>query len=142
VLTEDPHCPSGSDALKIEGTIAGGTIADTRTTNINAGYENIGMPMFNTGPTLGQPGDSELTLTLTWANALFNGQAGPITGGSLTLPPNHPDAGAQFCVTGGEVGFVDGGSEDKAFKFAITDVKAGADCSGAASSVDVRGCLQ
>ena len=141
VLAEAPHCPSGSDALKIEGTIDDGTIDDTRTTNINAGYQNIGMPKFFT-PVAGLSSlqANQLAVTITWASTVINGQTAPITGGSLTLPANHPNAGAQFCVTAGEIGFVKGGSEDSAFKFAITQVKASADCSGAASAVDLRGC--
>ncbi|HWZ89505.1 MAG TPA: hypothetical protein VNW92_11665 [Polyangiaceae bacterium] len=142
VLAEAPHCLSGSDSLKIEGTIDSGTIDDTRTgSNVNAGYQNIGMPKFFTpiGP-LSSLEPNQLALTVTWATGLFDGQTGAITGGSLTLPANHPNAGAEFCVTAGTVGFAQGGSEDGGLKFAVTQVKAGADCSGAASAVDLRGC--
>jgi len=129
--------------LNIEGTVDGAAIIDDRTTNINASYENIGMPNFNTPlSTLAPLSGDELTLKIEWSMSLFNGQTAAITGGALTLPATHPDAGAQFCVSAGTVGFVDGGSEDNAFKFDITQVKAGADCSGAAMSVDLRGCYQ
>ena len=66
VLAEAPHCPSGTDALKIEGTIDDGTIDDTRTTNINAGYQNIGMPKFFTpvaGPSSLQANQIATTLS-------------------------------------------------------------------------------
>jgi hypothetical protein len=136
VLTEAPHCPSGANALKIEGAIDSGAIDDTRTTSINAGYQNVGMPKFSASAT----DANQLAVTIDWAKTLFNGQTGAITGGNLTLPANHPNAGAQFCVTAGHVGFVSGGAEDSAFKFDVTQVKAGADCSGAATAVDLRGC--
>ncbi|HEX3854736.1 MAG TPA: hypothetical protein VHW01_27430 [Polyangiaceae bacterium] len=143
VLSQAPNCPAGSDALKIEGTVAGAAIDDERTTDINAGYENIGMPEFNTPlGTFAPLPANQLTLEIDWSTGFFNGQTAPISGGAMTLPANHPDAGAQFCISAGTVGIVDGGSEDGAFKFDITQVKAGADCSGAAMTVDLRGCFQ
>jgi hypothetical protein len=141
VLTESPHCPAGTRALIIEGSIDGGAIEDSRGADSNAGYVNIGTPKFDTPVSDFVPLESnQLVLTITWKDGLFDGQTGAITSGSLTLPSTHPSAGAQFCVTRGEVGFVDGGAEDAAFKFAISEVKAGADCSGAMSAVDLRGC--
>jgi hypothetical protein len=86
--------------------------------------------------------DDQLTLTLEWAGGLAYGDHSSTTGGKLTLPKSHPSAGSQFCVSRAEVGFVDGGSEDGVFKFAITEVKAGADCSGAAETVELRGCFE
>jgi hypothetical protein len=143
VLSEAPHCPSGMDALKIEGSIGDAVIDDTRSMNLNAGYENIGMPKFYTPLTnLVMLEPNQLALTINWADGLYDGQTGAITGGTLTLPANQSSAGATFCVSAGEVGFVSGGSEDGAFKFAITQVKSGADCSGAVTAVDVRGCYQ
>ncbi|MEO8903938.1 MAG: hypothetical protein ABI627_20655 [Polyangiaceae bacterium] len=143
VLTEAPHCPSGTDALKIEGAIGDAVIDDTRTSNLNAGYENIGMPKFSTPlSTLAMLEPNQLPITITWAQSLFDGQTGAITGGTLTLPADQPNASATFCISAGEVGFVSGGSEDGAFKFVVTQVKSGADCSGAATAVDLRGCYQ
>src|SRR5450432_2948331 len=131
VFSQSPNCVAGTDALKIEGTVDGAAIIDDRTADINAGYENIGMPNFNTPlSTLAPLPANQLTLKIEWSTGIFNGQTAPVTGGALTLPATHPDAGAQFCVSAGTVGFVDGGSEDGAFKFDITQVKAGADCSG------------
>jgi hypothetical protein len=143
VLNQMPNCPTGADALKIEGSVDGGAIDDTRSSNINAGYENLNMPNFNT-PLAGLASleANQLALTIDWGTGIFNGQTAPITGGTMTLPANHPNPGAQFCVSAGTIGFVDGGSEDGAFKFDITRVKAGADCSGAALTVDLRGCYQ
>ena len=142
VLTQAPHC-TAPDILKIEGTIAGGTLDDTRTTNINAGYENIGMSKFYTPLATIQPlASNQLALTITWQNSLFDGASAAATGGTLTLPANHPTPGAQYCISAGRVGFVSGGDEDGAFKFAVTEVKAGADCSGPATAVDIRGCYQ
>ncbi|HYQ02040.1 MAG TPA: hypothetical protein VER96_25375 [Polyangiaceae bacterium] len=143
VLSQAPHCPGGTDALKIEGTIAGGAIDDSRTSNINAGQENFTSGKFYTPISNLVPlASNQLTLTFTWANSLFFGETGAITGGELSLPATHPQAGAKYCVSEGEIGFVDGGSEDGVLKFAITEVKAGADCSGAATAVDLRGCYQ
>jgi hypothetical protein len=143
VLSQTPKCPAGADALKIEGTVDGAAIDDVRSADINAGYENIGMPNFYTPLSdLVSLAPNQLALTIDWSAGIFNGQTAPISGGAMTLPANHPDAGAKFCVSAGSVGFVDGGSEDSAFKFDITQVKAGADCSGAAMTVDLRGCYQ
>jgi hypothetical protein len=142
VFTQAPHCPAGTDALKIEGTIAGGAIDDTRTgTTIDAGYENavegrFSTPLGNFAPLA----MNQLALTFEWPHSLFDGQSSPISAGSMSLPSTHPQPGAAYCVSVGQVGFVDGGSEDGALKFAITEVKSGADCSGAAIAVDLRGC--
>jgi len=142
VLSQAPHC-AAADTLKIEGTIAGGTIDDTRTNNINAGLENIGMSKFYTPLTNIQPlASNQLALTITWQNSLFYGASAAATGGTLTLPANHPTPGAEYCISAGRVGFVSGGDEDGVFKFAVTEVKSGADCSGAATPVDIRGCYQ
>ncbi|HYQ44089.1 MAG TPA: hypothetical protein VER11_19040 [Polyangiaceae bacterium] len=144
VLAQAPHCPTDKPALKIEGTIAGAAIVDTRADNdINAGYENATTGRFATPfVSLATLESNQLALTFTWPHALFYGDTSAISGGSLTLPATHPQAGAVYCVSQGQVGFVDGGSEDGALKFAITEVKAGADCSGAPAAVDLRGCDQ
>ncbi len=143
LLRQAPHCPNGTDALKIEGTIAGAAIDDSRTTEINAGLENLmggrfATPFFNLAPLA----DDQLSLTFTWPGSLFYGQTSAIAGGNMTLPATHPQASAKYCVSVGQVGFVDGGSEDGVLKFSITEVKAGADCSGMATAIDLRGCYQ
>jgi len=142
VLTQAPHCSAGVDALKIEGTIAGATIDDSRfDNNINAGYENLSGGRFSTPFFAIAPlADNQLALTFEWTADLFFGQSSAISTGNLTLPATHPRAGAQYCISAGQVGFFDGGTEDGALKFAITEVKAGADCSGAVTVVDLRGC--
>ena len=142
VLTQAPHCTGSGAQLTIEGTVAGSTITDSRTTDINAGYENVGTPNFRT-PLSDLAGleSNQLALTLTWADSLLNGEAAATTSGKMTLPANHPQAGATFCVSKGDVGFVSGGAEDGVFKFAVSEVKAGADCSGATSPADLRGCF-
>jgi len=141
VLSQAPQCPETTGALRIEGTIDGAAISDTRTTNINAGFENLSGGRFYTPVSdLAPLASNQLALTVTWGGNLFDGQVGPASGGTLTLPATHPHAGAKFCVSKGQVGFVSGGAEDGVLKFALTEVKAGADCSGAATAVDVRGC--
>lgn len=144
LLSQAPHCPAGTDALKIEGTIAGGAIADSRATpNINAGTENFTSGRFSTPlSNLAPVADNQLALTFEWPKALLFGETSAISAGNMTLPATHPQPLAAFCVSAGQVGYVDGGSEDGALKFAITEVKAGADCSGAATAVDLRGCYQ
>jgi hypothetical protein len=130
-------------ALKIRGTIAGGAIEDVRTSNINAGYENLSDGKFYTPTTSLAPlASNQLALTFEWPGSLLFGETAAISVGNMTLPATHPEAGDVFCVSAGQVGFVDGGAEDGALKFAITEVKAGADCSGAATAVDLRGCYQ
>jgi hypothetical protein len=143
LLTQAPYCVHGPDALKITGTIAGGEIEDFRTTDINAGFENLSGGRFHTPLTnLAPLANNQLTLTLEWPGSLANGHTSAISAGSMALPANHPRASAMFCISAGRVGFVSGGAEDGALKFAITEVKAGADCSGAAEAIDVRGCFQ
>jgi len=144
LLSQAPHCPTGTDALKIEGTIAGGAIADSRIApNINAGTENFTSGSFSTPVSnLAPVAANQLALTFAWPKALFFGETSAISAGNMTLPATHPQPGAAFCVSKGQVGYVDGGSEDGALKFAITEVKAGADCSGGATAVDLRGCYQ
>src|SRR5262245_49370329 len=104
VLAQAPHCPSGTDALKIEGSIAGGAIDDSRSTNINAGQENFSTGKFYTPLTNLVPLESnQLALTFTWPKSLFFGETSAIDGGDLTLPATHPQAGAQYCVSKGQV---------------------------------------
>ena len=141
VLTQAPHCTS--ESLQIEGTVLGSVISDVRTTNINAGLDQFSMPSFRTPVVDFAPlAANQVALTITWTTGLFDGQAAAASGGSVTLPANHPQAGAKYCVSQGDVGFVSGGSEDGVFKFAISELKAGADCSGATSAVDLRGCFK
>jgi hypothetical protein len=145
VLSQDPTCPTDGNtvALKIEGSIAGGSIDDERTANISAGWVNTGMPKFFTPISDSEPLEAnQIALTIDWGVSLLPGRTADLTGGRLTLPANHPDPGARFCVSAGTVGIVDGGREDGAIKFDVTEVKAGADCSGAATSADLRGCYQ
>ena len=138
-----PHCPGGTDALKIEGSIADGVISDTRSTNINAGLENLGAGKFYTPVTdLAPLAGNQLALSVSWTRSLAYGESASIGSGTLQLPATHPKPGAVYCVSAGEVGFVEGGAEDGVFKFAITEVKAGADCSGATEAVDLRGCFE
>lgn len=142
MLTQAPHCTE-DDVLKIEGTIAGAAIDDVRTTNVNAAQENLGDGKFYTPfSSLAPLASNQLALTFTWPHSLFNGQTSAIGSGTLTLPATHPEAGAMYCVSAGQVGFVDGGSEDFALKFVISQVKAGADCSGPPIAVDLRGCYK
>ncbi len=139
-------------ALKIEGTVDGGAISDARTDDINAGLEQFGTNDFNTPLSdLAPLAANQVALRLTWANGLFDGSTSVGSGGAITLPATHPDAGKKFCVTRSEVGFVSGGSEDTAFKFAITEIQADPNpvnnlaevtCSGATQAVDVRGCYR
>lgn len=142
LLRQAPTCPDYSGvALKIEGSVAGGTIDDVRTANISAGWENTGMPKFFTPISdLETLEANQIALTIEWGVSLLDGRTTAITGGRLTLPANHPDPGAKFCVSSGTVGIADGDHEDGVIKFDVTEVKAGADCSGAATPADLRGC--
>src|SRR5450631_1563175 len=72
VLSQSPKCVAGTDALKIEGTVDGAARSDDRAANINAGYENIGTPNFNTPlSTLAPPAANQLTLKTEWSKGLF-----------------------------------------------------------------------
>ena len=142
LLSQAPHCSNSADDFRVEGTLDGVAIDDHRTTNINAGLVNIGSPAFDTPfSNLATLAANQIELHLTWKNSLFDGSKGPLTGQTLVAPANHPRAGQELCVIAGEVGFVSGGSEDGVFKFRITQVSAGSDCSSSVP-VDLRGCMQ
>lgn len=140
LLSQAPHCPALED-FRVEGTLDGVAIDDQRSTDVNAGLVNFGSPTFDTPVTnLAKLAPNQIELHLTWKDSLFFGSKGPLTGKSLRAPIDHPRSGEAFCITAGEVGFVDGGSEDGVFKFRITKAKAGADCS-VDVPVDLRGCM-
>lgn len=142
LLTQAPHCSSTEGDFRVEGMLDGVAVVDHRTTSINAGLVNIGEPRFDT-PFSNQASlaADEIELHLTWKDGLFDGATGPLTGKTLVVPANHPRAGQQLCVTQGEVGFVSGGTEDGVFKFRISKLSAGSDCS-VDVPVDLRGCMQ
>lgn len=143
LLTQAPHCPVGTDALRIEGSVDGATVNDQRSTNINAGLTNVGNSTFDT-PLVDfaalQP--SELEIHIQWAKSLFYGQTDVTSGGTLIAPSGSAHAGQTLCITAGNVGFVDGGSEDGTFKFKVSELRAGADCMGDVVPVELRGCFQ
>jgi hypothetical protein len=143
LLSQAPHCPTGTDALRIEGSLDGVTIDDQRSTNINAGLSNFGNSSFDTPfSNLAPLQSSELEVHLKWMGSLFFGQTGPTTGGSVVAPSGAAHAGQTLCVSAGSVGFADGGSEDGVFKFKVTELRAGVDCTGEVVPVELRGCFE
>jgi hypothetical protein len=141
VLSQAPHCPAGTDALRIEGTLDGAVVDDQRTPGTNSGYTNFGEPSFDTPfSNLAALAPNQLEIHFTWKQSLFFGQADAMLGGSVVAPSGAAHAGQTLCITSGDVGFVDGGSEDGAFKFRVLGLKAGADCAGEVVPVDIRGC--
>lgn len=152
-LGQAPHCPEQS-VLRIEGSVGSTTISDTRLANGNAGLTNVGEPEFKTPFFESVPvEDDQVALHIVWGTSLLYGQAAPLTGGSLSLPAASPAATKDLCLSGGEVGFVSGGTEDGVFKFAITEAYTGGPAgwpsctapppAGATVvAVDVRGCFQ
>ncbi|HWA72586.1 MAG TPA: hypothetical protein VG937_09635 [Polyangiaceae bacterium] len=143
LLTQAPHCPTGTDALRIEGTLDGATVDDQRSTNINAGLSNFGESSFDTPfSNLAALQPSELEIHLEWMGSLFFGQTGPTTGGSVVAPSGAAHAGQTLCVSAGSVGFAKGGSEDGVFKFQVTELRAGADCTGDVVPAELRGCFE
>ncbi len=144
LLSQAPHCPAMTNALKIQGTLDGSSIEDIRSTNINAGYVNFGQAYFATPfVELATLADGQVGLRLEWLNApIAHGETTPASSGFVTAPSNHPRAGEKLCVTSGQIGFVQGGEEDGAFKFAVTGARTGADCTGSDLAVDLRGCYQ
>src|SRR5262249_26008559 len=140
LLGQAPHCEAGGDSFHVEGTLDGANIDDRRTTSTDIGLVGLPMPRFDT-PYAGiaMPGPDQIELHLKWAKALGYGQTDSTTGDYLKPPMTHPRAGEKLCITAGEVGFVDGGSEDGVFKFHITGVASGADCATSVP-VDLRGC--
>lgn len=145
LLSQAPHCPTGTDALRIEGTVDGATVNDQRTAGdqINAGYENFAMPAFDTPLTnlVALPA-SGLEIHFGWTQSLAYGETDTINAGTLVAPSSAVHAGQTLCITAGEVGFVDGGAEDGTFKFRVTALRAGADCMGEVVPVELRGCYE
>jgi hypothetical protein len=145
LLSQAPHCPAGTDALRIEGTVDGATVNDQRTASdqINAGYSNFTMPTFDSPLTDIVPlPASQLELHFGWAQSLAFGQTDTIEAGTLVAPSGAAHAGQTLCITGGQVGFVDGGAEDGVFKFRVSALRAGADCTGEVVPVELRGCYE
>jgi hypothetical protein len=141
VLTQAPYCPYGSRALKISGTIGGVAIEDSRTGSIDVGLANDQGSFFTPNEYVIPLADNQLALSILWPRNLTPGNVVAISQGNVTPPANH-QAHLRSCIWSGQVGFVEGGAEDGAFKFAVTRVKAGVDCSGEVTPVDVRGCYQ
>jgi hypothetical protein len=143
LLSQAPHCPAGTSALRLEGTVDGVTVDDSRSTNLNVGLTNFGASTFDSPFSNAFPlQPSELEIHLKWANSVVHGQTGPTTGGSLVAPAGATQAGRTLCITEGAIGFVDGGSEDGVFKFKVSGARAGADCTGEAVTVALRGCFE
>jgi len=159
LLGQAPRCTEAS-VLRIEGTIDGHALSDTRTSNINAGLTNFGPSEFQT-PLAAELQSHQVELDVSWANSLFDGQVGAITGGILQAPADFPKIRSpegvytvnSFCVAKGEVGFVSGGPEDGVFKFAISELwhsdslnptvcPSEFPAEGETFAVDVRGCFR
>lgn len=143
LLSQSPHCPMGTDALRIEGSIDGAAVDDQRSTNINAGLVNFGDSTFDSPlGTLLPLQPSELEIHLKWMGSLVYGESGTTTGGTLVAPAGAAHAGQTLCISKGAVGFAEGGSEDGVFKFKVSELRAGADCMGEIVPVDLRGCYE
>jgi len=143
VLSQSPHCPAGTSALRLEGTVDGATVDDSRSSNLNVGLTNFGSSSFDSPFSDAVPlQPSQLEIHLKWASSVAYGQTAPTTGGSLVAPAGATQAGRTLCITEGAIGFVDGGSEDGVFKFKVSGARAGADCAGEAVTVALRGCFE
>lgn len=143
LLSQAPHCPMGTDALRIEGTLDGATVDDQRLSNINAGLVNFGTPSFDTPfSNLAALQPSQLEIHLKWMSSLAYGQSGPTSAGSVVAPAGAAHAGETLCISKGAVGFAKGGSEDGVFKFRIDELRAGADCTGEVVPAALRGCYE
>lgn len=162
LLGQSPNCPEPS-VLRVEGTINGKALSDSRTSNINAGLTNLGSPQFRTPfSSLASLERNQVGLDITWANSLADGDVAAITSGVLRAPADSPHVSSDgvydissYCVTQGEVGFVSGGPEAGVFKFVITELwnSSGSyfplPCptepevgTGEKVAVDVRGCFR
>ena len=140
LLDQTPHCESSGHAIRVQGTIDGVPIDNSGAEGASVILVNIDSPKFDTpSSSLREPASNPIELHLTWQSSLAYGETGPLTGDYLVPAKTHPRAGEHLCVRTGEVGFVNGGSEDGVFKFRVTGARPGADCS-ADVAVDLRGC--
>jgi hypothetical protein len=148
LLSQAPQCLAGETALRIEGSIGGSPVNDQRSTNVSVRITNSVTSTFDSpagnvvGNLIPQPQPSEVEIHLEWSGTVSVGQTSPITGGSLVAPSGTPYAGQTLCITEGAVGFVDGGSEDGVFKFEVSELRGGADCTGEVMPVELRGCYE
>jgi hypothetical protein len=129
----------------MEGTVDGATVNDQRPLNgqINAGFQNLSQLEFDTPfSNLATLPASGIEIHFTSTKSLFNGQTTTIASGTLVAPSGAAHAGQALCITAGQVGIVDGGSEDGALKFLVTGLRAGADCMGDVVPAELRGCFQ
>ncbi len=142
LFMQAPHCSNTSFSLRIEGSIDAAAVSDTRLESVNAGFVNGGPGDFDTPFTPEFPLEpGQLALSLQWAASLAYGQASATSSGSVVPPDGHPLAGAELCVSEGAVGFPGEGAEEGVFKFYVREARVGADCSGEAVPIDLRGCM-
>lgn len=137
----EPRCLASEGSIfRLRGTLGGADIADDRATTggfsqgTNGG--DFDSPQAGLKVSAGQT-----EIHFSWATLVTLGAQAPITGGTIMPPSTHVLAGQTLCTTKGVMGFVHGGAEDDALKFRITEAVLGADCSGAAVVIDVRGCF-
>jgi hypothetical protein len=146
LLSQTPHCQAGETALRIEGSIAGSTVNDQRSTNISVHLTTSVTSTFDSpagnvfGNLVPKPQPSEIEIHLKWAGSVSVGQTSPTTGGNLVAPAGTAYAGQTLCITQGAIGFGEGGSEDGVFKFKVSELRAAADCQGEVLPVELRGC--
>jgi hypothetical protein len=142
LFMQAPHCSNTSFSLRIEGSIDGVAVSDIRVENSNAGFVNGGPGDFDTPFTPEFPLESgQVAVSLQWTASLAYGQASATSSGIVVPPDGHPLAGQELCVSEGAVGFPGEGAEEGVFKFYVREARVGADCTGEAVPIDVRGCM-
>jgi hypothetical protein len=141
LFTSAPDCDSNVERL--EGTFQGTTVAVNRsvgsTTLTGRSYYTVGL--------------GRSRVRLQWGNAIAPNAVQPLTEGGYVLTfwdATSPDV--LYCITAGEIGFLETQSLHEYFKYAITRVRSGevgttpnsqpATCDGEEITVDLLGCVQ
>jgi hypothetical protein len=139
LFEQAPHCTMAFD-YQLEGSIDGGMVHDTRDAGFTGGYVNGTEGRFQT-PSGNVPDPTRVQISFRWTRSLAYGDSCTTVGGIVVPPTGNPRAGEELCITRGAVGFVMGGADDGNFKFWLHEARTGADCSGEAVPIDLRGCM-
>ncbi len=141
LFTEAPDCPS--NIQKLEGNFDGATVASDKSVGSTVFDETVYYTV--------QRGRSEVRLE--WGTSPVQNAVQPLTAGGYLLSvwdTASPDT--LYCVTAGEIGFLETDSLHEYFKYSVTSVRAGevgttansqpAKCDGEELTVDLHGCVQ
>ena len=140
LFTSAPDCDTNVERL--EGTFQGTTVAVDQSTG----------PSTLTGRTYYTVRIGRSRVRLQWGNAIAPNVVQPLTGGYVLTFWDAANPEVLYCVTAGEIGFIETESSNEYFKYSITGVRSGevgttpnsqpARCDGEELTVNLLGCVK